>query len=119
MSVAGRMPPWPLAIPALGFLAYEILRCATTANAATALHASTVAILIVGVLRGHFVALSILALVNLYAALLFAVAIFSNTSSGHAIALMYAALMAVAFLNAGYLFFDQSQRDTATSELEP
>jgi hypothetical protein len=58
MSVAGRMPPWPLAIPALAFLAYEILRFAMTANAATSLRASTVAILIVGVLRGHRVALS-------------------------------------------------------------
>ena len=119
MSVEVRMPPWPLAIPALVFLAYETLRFVTAPNAATALRAFTVAILVIGVLRGHFVALSILALVNLYAALLFAAAIFGSTSSGHAIASMYAALMAAAFLNAGYLFFDQSQRDTATSELEP
>ncbi len=116
MKATVRMPPWPLAMPALAFLAYETVRLATTASAATALRASTVAALIVAVLRGHRVALSILALVNFYAALLFAVALFSGASSGYVTALMYAVLMAIAFSNVVSVFFDQPQRDFTTSE---
>jgi hypothetical protein len=116
MSVEVRMPPWPFAIPALAFLAYEILRFATTPDAATAMRALMVAILIAGVLRNHRVALSIWALVNVCAALIFGVGLFSNASSGHATALMSAVLMSIAFSNMEYSFFDQSQRDTASSE---
>lgn len=111
MTGIHRMPPLPLAIPALTYLVFEGWLFFTAPSTPRALRFTMVSILIAGVVRGNKVAIPLWMFGNLFGALMCCIWSFSAARTSPGTSFFFAALGAAALLNVGYLFFGRSLRD--------
>lgn len=116
MTVMGRRPPLPLAIPALSYLAFEGWLFFTAPGLPRALRFTMVSILIVGVVRGNKVAIPLWMFGNLFGVLMCCIWSFGAARTSPGTSFFFAALGAAALLNVGYLFFGRSLRDFMAAE---
>jgi hypothetical protein len=103
-------PPLAIAIPALGYLAFEASVLWSTPGMTRLIRFSVATILIFGVILQNRIALPVWALSSLFAALVFTRSAFGALRTDVAESAMYALLSAAAFINAGYLFFYHAPR---------
>ena len=105
MSAPRRRPPAGLALPALGYLSIEAWWLWPLTEAPSQLRFALVAVLVVGVLFEHAVAVPLWMFYNLLAALMLTSKSFAVAKDSGIDGAMWAALAIAALINAGYLFF--------------
>ena len=107
-------PPLAIAVPALGFLLLETLRCAADLSLAAGLRLIIVACWVVAILHERPAALTLWMLYCGFLALQWCSQALGLGRTSPAIASVHAALAAFALANAGYLFF--FHRDAAPAK---
>lgn len=112
-------PPLAIAIPALGYLAFEASVLWSTPGVPGLIRFSLATILIFGVILQNRIALPVWALSSLFGALVFTTSAFGALRTDVAKGAMYALLSAAALVNAGYLFFFHAPRSHGAHAGDP
>ena len=98
-------PPLAIAVPALGFLLLDALRCIADVSPATGLRLIVVACWVVAILHERRAALTLWMLYSLFLAMQWCTQALQLGRTSPAVASVHAVLAACALANAGYLVF--------------